>query len=1069
MGDDFKYWAFISYSHQDNLAERKSGERDCVRWGEWLHRELETYRVPAAFRGRTTPTGEPMPARLFPVFQDEKELPLNPDLAGTIADALRQSRFLIVLCSPRSAASFYVDEEVRVFKQLGRQDRILALIVAGEPNASEGNKAGYSVADECFCPTLRHPLDATGATDMTRRDAQEPIAGDVRVKDGQLAREARRTDLRRHGEVLEFMRLKLLAGVMGVGFDELVQRDKARHAAQLRRRLAILSVVALAIACLAVYALFERGRAVRGERRIAENASRSHYELAKLLLGRHETGGALAHLAEALRNNPKNRVATSFALNLLLHREWPIPEPIPATEDMQKRGAVFSPDGTQLLVWPGKDKLLLKDAATWKETAPPMVSGGDISNADFSRDGKRILTTAKDGVARIWDAQTGIESRQFNVPEKLPGSWLSDEKRLLTRTDGESVRLWDAASGQPVTPPMAHPQLSFADVSSDGARVLTGTGKGNIQLWDAATGAKVGAPFEHGEVLFSATFSSDGTRVITGASDKFARIWDAATGGPLGAIEHGEPLFFARYSPAGERIVTGAMDASVRLWDAATFRPSSEPIFPGSYGLGASISSDGARMIVAGSKGLTIWNVAAGRALAEPVIRQMMVASASMSADDSRVVTAGYDGNVRIWDAATGKAVGTPMKHALKPGTTAFDPDAITAVFNADATRVASTASDGTVRIWDAQSGTPVGTVVQLEGLAKRAAFSPDGRLAAAGDSRGNVRIFDAATGATIRDLPHGRPAEIYSVAFSADGKRLVTAGSDFLAHVWNVESGQELSATIQHASRISTAVFSPDGGRILTTSTDRTARIWNAETGTPMIDEVRLDDFGNSARFSPDGERFVTASRDGKVQVWDSASGQPLAEFGPLSGKLAFGVNAQSAVFSRDGRAVFIVLPMAVRRVDLAGWDEATEDLAQLVESLGGSHFAADSARLVPLPPGQFDRLRTSFAAAGDGDVARVGRWFFSDRKTRTTSPWSKMTVPQWTARRLAEEWSDGHIAPLEELLTANPRDPALLIALAVKVVEKEPARAQHYVDLVRLFDPQFPIPAELQPRPAR
>jgi hypothetical protein len=240
--------------------------------------------------------------------------------------------------------------------------------------------------------------------------------------------------------------------------------------------------------------------------------------------------------------------------------------------------------------------------------------------------------------------------------------------------------------------------------------------------------------------------------------------------------------------------------------------------------------------------------------------------------------------------------------------------------------------------------------------------------------------------------------------------------------------------------------------------------RIWDAATGTPLIDEVHLSDWANGARFSPDGARFVTAARDGTVQVWDSTNGQPLAEFGPLSGKLALGANALSAEFTRDGRSVVVVLPMAVQRVDVAGYDVATDDLARLVESLGGWHFDADSGRLVPVPDGAFERLRASFAAAGTGEVGQVGHWFVSDRMTRPMSPWSQMTLPQWTARRLADEAPDGPIAPLQELLAANPRDPALLLALAHKVHGKEPARARSYVDLVRLLQPQYPIPAALQ-----
>ena len=235
-GTGFKYWAFLSDSHQDNLETRKDGQRGRIRWAEWLHDALENYRVPAEFRDRITSTGEPMPERFFPVFQDEKELPINADLGESIRTALHESRFLIVVCSPRAAVSRYVNEEVRYFKTLGRQNRIMTLRIDGEPNASFGNKKGYTSADECFCPALRHPLDAQGEVDTTRRDAQEPIAGDVRMKADSAPREATRGDLSLHRRALEQTRLKLIAGLMGVGFDELIQRDKDRQIKEERAR-----------------------------------------------------------------------------------------------------------------------------------------------------------------------------------------------------------------------------------------------------------------------------------------------------------------------------------------------------------------------------------------------------------------------------------------------------------------------------------------------------------------------------------------------------------------------------------------------------------------------------------------------------------------------------------------------------------------------------------------------------------------------------------------------------------------------------------------------------------------
>src|SRR3974390_1654270 len=122
--DQPKYRAFISYSHRD------------ARWGEWLHQSLEAYRPPKSLIGTITARGQ-VPKRLAPVFRDRDELASATDLGEMINEALRQSACQIVVCSPDAARSRGVNEEILIFKRLGREDRIFCLIVGGEPNATD--------------------------------------------------------------------------------------------------------------------------------------------------------------------------------------------------------------------------------------------------------------------------------------------------------------------------------------------------------------------------------------------------------------------------------------------------------------------------------------------------------------------------------------------------------------------------------------------------------------------------------------------------------------------------------------------------------------------------------------------------------------------------------------------------------------------------------------------------------------------------------------------------------------------------------------------------------------------
>lgn len=206
MGE-FKYRAFLSYSHRDE------------RWARWLHKSLEAYRPPktllAAHAG-----SNPLPKRLSPVFRDREELPSATDLGAVISEALNQSACQIVICSPNAARSRWVNEEILAFKRLGREGRIFCLIVDGEPNASD--IAGQA-EQECFPHALRYRLGSNGELSEQR---SEPIAADAREgKDG------KRNAL-----------LKLIAGILGVGFDALKRREQHRH----HQRLALTATGALA-------------------------------------------------------------------------------------------------------------------------------------------------------------------------------------------------------------------------------------------------------------------------------------------------------------------------------------------------------------------------------------------------------------------------------------------------------------------------------------------------------------------------------------------------------------------------------------------------------------------------------------------------------------------------------------------------------------------------------------------------------------------------------------------------------------------------------------------------------
>src|SRR4051794_5379571 len=229
-----RYYAFLSYSHKDKEL------------ADWLHRELEKFRVPHSLAGKLTANGV-VPRRLTPVFRDQQDLSAGGDLAEEIKAALAASQFLIVLCSPMSAQSRWTNQEIESFKRTRPEGCVLAAVVAGEPFASD---VPGREAEECFPPALRYKYDRRGHQTAKRA---EPLAA----------------DFREIGEGRRLAFLKLVAGMLGVGLDELVQREQTRR----QRRLALVAAASLggmAVTSTLAFTAIQARDAAREQRRQAE-------------------------------------------------------------------------------------------------------------------------------------------------------------------------------------------------------------------------------------------------------------------------------------------------------------------------------------------------------------------------------------------------------------------------------------------------------------------------------------------------------------------------------------------------------------------------------------------------------------------------------------------------------------------------------------------------------------------------------------------------------------------------------------------------------------------------------
>ncbi|KAF5344466.1 hypothetical protein D9758_014162 [Tetrapyrgos nigripes] len=362
----------------------------------------------------------------------------------------------------------------------------------------------------------------------------------------------------------------------------------------------------------------------------------------------------------------------------------------------------------------------------------------------------------------------------------------------------------------------------------------------------------------------------------------------------------------------------------------------------------------------------------------------------SVSPDGTRIVSGSKDGTVRIWDAQTGTAIGEPLQgHEDWVQSVAFSPDGA---------RIVSGSDDRTVRIWDAQTGTAIGEPLQgHEDWVQSVAFSPDGARIVSGSRDFTVRIWDAQTGTAIGEPLQAHEHRVQSVAFSPDGARIVSV------RIWDAQTGTAIGESLQgHEDWVQSVAFSPDGARIVSGSCDRTVRIWDAQTGTAIGEPLQGHEHRvQSVAFSPDGARIVSGSSDRTVRIWDAQTGTAIGE--PLQGHERW---VKSVAFSPDGARIVSGSDDSTVRI----WDAQTgtaigEPLQGHEDSVQSVAFSPDGARIVS---GSDDRtVRNWDAQTGtaigeplQGHEDRVKSVAFSPDGARIVSGSHDRTVRIWDAQ---------------------------------------------------------------------
>ena len=589
------------------------------------------------------------------------------------------------------------------------------------------------------------------------------------------------------------------------------------------------------------------------------------------------------------------------------------------------------------------------------EQCPRMVelqvlNARELKAADFTRDGRYVITADKDGTATLCDlAQHSKRLLWHNEGNKeLDAVSFSPDGKYAAIGGEGFVKVWEIATDTPVCSVTPTGYVSSVKFTADGSQFVVASGKteegkegyGYVYLYDTNRPGR-GTVLTKGHAPYRwAALSPDGTRLVTACEDGIAQVWDFRTMQRIGdPISHNQGtqlnwVFCAAFSPDGRRVVTAGLDGMAKVSEAETGKLIFTLRNPTGAGVkGAEFSPDG-RYIVTGCWDYTarIWDALTGD-LVYPTLKQSgkFLVYVSFSPDGHRVLTVNANGVVCLWDLATpirrspgqGHVLASEGGHRLftiqgnhievldlanpAHSSTLVVTDAVGEVkLTRDGRRLIaffkkseSTNLTTFAQLWNTESGKPLSGGFATDSDPTKAFLRDDGkRLVTWKDKKATV--WDTFTGLPLYSLNHLDKVSDKGGCFSPDGTWLATiSGSN--VYVWNGDSTNPWC--IPHPDDVEHVAFSPNSRLLVTccgspgSLIERDAQIWELVGHKKIGPPLHHKDGVLYAEFSPDGKRLVTASEDATARVWTvPGDGKPL--FDPLE----HGFTVTEAHFSLDG-----------------------------------------------------------------------------------------------------------------------------------------------------------------------
>lgn len=896
MPENFKYWCFISYRHMDNRTEDR-------KWASWLHQAIEQYQVPADLIGKTNAYGEEIPDKIYPVFRDEEELPASHNLEKEIRDALNESRTFVILCSPRSKTSPYVQQEIDYYRSLNRKDRMVPVAIASK----------WIEGEEHCLPSVLEEESVAIAADFRLPDGSE----------GYTSAEAFRLQLLKSGEnkgklklhsnqykkQLHEEKLKVLSNILGVEFHDLRKRDEVYQLRKARRQargtLLWIAAASLLIITALVAAFFA-----------LEQRSLSRNEVAKAWnerATRLAVSGVDSYLGPNFMYNMSleglSQGSDSF-FDAMLTATHGKTYTNPGGLNFVRNFASREPTGTADELYATIEENCYK-TFLWRNRTS--VHGGPMygefpSFIPFSTDGK-VFATIRENVIKLWKTDTGEPIALLKLPNKndivssVAFSPLADIlvsfSRKRSNSLNKSIHFWDLDTGDIVRTLEANSSTNSLSISPSGKYLAAGSSENVVSLWqledrsDPTNYVKKEISLS-GDREKSLAFSSDERYLAAGFVDENIRVWDIERETMIGPFPEESFVSYVAFQPNSHLLASHSFGGRISVWDVDNGELVKAWKAHDGSGAGLAFANDGKTLVSAGGEVIRLWDPINGSQQDEIEAKgyvQCIGFSPSKELLLARVNTI-QDYKFRYWDGMNLHPVNRHTEESLaRVGDVAFSPDNHT---------IAST-NENHVLLWETLTGTVICKLPIQK--ANTVAFQPQTGLLCYGAANGFIAFWDVEA-----EIESFRLAEeegsIRSVEFNSDGKLAFSSGQTHFK-VWDTVSRNE-NFSVELAR--SCGAFAPHSDPPMVAvggGGHPPVRIHEARTGEAKTVLYGLSAEPNTLAYSPDGRSLAAASHK-ELLLWDVESGKISLTFEAPIEQDRPTIDVQEIAFSQDGKWVF-------------------------------------------------------------------------------------------------------------------------------------------------------------------